>query len=232
MSNALDYAPRQKWYRRRRVWRAAVWVVTLVVIGGTFYWGGPVAYRRGRILYWQHRCMVHVDPPGMVVGEVTVNPTAGLDRDYKAVCEDSKGLRYSIESWTSGGWITGESAVFLHARKCAAGERLVVMEFRCSEVGTSPNAYVSALAVWVLQPGSLTEDPRAISAGVWQDLGSEWLTMLTGGQTLRVLAGECDPADEAGILVPFERDGVRHVARFKLNATGDDVERVVIVPPM
>ena len=224
----LDYAPRQPWFARRRNRRIALGLTLLILLAILTYFFGPGVYLHGRILYWQRQCMSHATPPETVVAEVAVNPTTGLDRDSRTGCRECDAFCSELAGPFTFGWSGDESVVFSHARRCAAGERLVIVTFWPVQVGTSPNVYDPSTHVFVFKPGTLLNAP--VVAGSEISFNSEWCPMLTGGNTLRILAGQCDPADEASFTIPFDRNGIRHTILLRLKEKGDDVELVSITP--
>jgi hypothetical protein len=67
-SMPLEYSPRLSWHRRRKV-RARILLISFVILVAGFTALAPKIWRRARILYYQHQCLVYSAPPDTVVYE-------------------------------------------------------------------------------------------------------------------------------------------------------------------
>ena len=226
MGMVLDYAPRQVWWRRRRVRRAVGVAVLVILLGVGVWWAWGPVNRRARVLYWQRECMRWEWPRGTVVWER--GKGAGAPGCFVELAKMLKAL---------GGEVPYEDVVFVHGRRSIAGERLVVAVF-IPVGGTGP-----ALVVRLVKPGGVAQNP-AVMRWQWQDLpGALAEFLITPEQAMdevgipkrearrvRVFAAELDGRNEAKFVLPVEVDGVRYVIEGTLNARGDDVGFVVRGP--
>ena len=238
----LDYAPYCPRTRGRKIRRAASWLLALFLLATAGYFFAPPAYRRARILYWQQRCMTHESSVGKRVVEVRFDAAFRPELQKIDTCHESGSLYEALgphEDWMERYLDPWNGSLFVHARKSAAGERLVVVNL---DAGTqtggigAPRA-LTEFRVMVLQLGTLTQDPRKLrGSGYYELLRERFLERanptLAPGQTLHVYAGQLDPTDAAAFTIAYDIDGIRHEMRFRLIPTGDAVELVSITPPL
>jgi hypothetical protein len=228
MTTPIDYAPPLPWHRRKLLRRALIAIVILLLFALAAYYFGPAVYRRARILYWQHRCMNHVDPPTKVAARIRTDifPFEVLSH---TPCEDSVSLERSLAPNLPPypGWWSG--SVFVHSRKSAAVERLVVVE--CYFATPLESMFSPKLTqITILEPGMLFSEPRCITCrGVAGDAAA---LPDNGYSVLTVYAGQPDPTDESAFTISFDLDSTRHEARYRLTPAGDAVDLVSITPPM
>jgi hypothetical protein len=227
MTTAIDYAPPLPWHRRRKVRRAAIWFAALLLLVLAACYFAPPTCRRARILYWQHRCMTHAEPPGTRVVEASIDPASGFETRFNSRCADSQGFNRALAGRAAVA-LPGGNVVFLHSRRCAAGERLVSVQYALVTLATRPLAGVVAPDIVIIDPGSLTQDPKSISLPFRFHL----LSHVSTGDTFRAYAGQIDPADDAAFAIDFDVNTVRHTARFRLNPTGDGIDMVSVTPPI
>jgi hypothetical protein len=239
MGIALDYAPSQPFYRVRWFRRAAVWAVVVMAVGVAVYWKGEWVYRRGRFLYWQHRCMEHVDAAGTVAMDVPAAPagspwrgvSSGMSSDFPELMGmerscDSPGFGTGIVFAGLGGEM--EFGLYRHRIVSPAGERMVMGFAHSHHAGVSNIGEEDAgFSFLLMKPGGIVEDVEAVG----NERNHFDVAVLRPGDAMRVYAGQPDPADGGAFFVDFELNGVRHRARFAINATGDELG-CVITPPM
>jgi hypothetical protein len=157
----LDYAAAPS--RHRRLTRRAIWLsVTLIVSIAVIKWFMP-AVNHVRMLYYQHRCLVHVDPPDKVV------PMDALSRAYKSVTfvfpNDDWMKFYALFSPPGGRF---NSTAFLGELRQKDGSARLV------EVDTLGIFHVSAgvaqfpVDYQIISPGGLWKRPRYITGSSLQ----------------------------------------------------------------
>jgi hypothetical protein len=166
----LEYAagtPRPQWRR----W--AVVIVGLLLVGMVISYRQPIL-RRGRLLYWQHRCLTYTRPARTPV--LTTQPSAAQDRDYlpyprgypprplmwygtSPECwRELEGLRWPGLQGARSGF--GLRTVFLHERVSPAGHRRLV---RVESIYGNALQPQYGYDVTVLAPGTLWRDPKEVS---------------------------------------------------------------------
>jgi hypothetical protein len=216
MPTALDYAPPIPWHRRRKLRRAAIVGAILITLTTLGYIYGPAASRRATMLYWQHRCMTHLDPPSTLKAEIstTLPYSHPLSSDYRSFFD-------TVDPMCLGN-VDDTGGLFLHARNSLAGQRLVCFTF--FEIGSHV-----VLIGGVFQPGTLWRDPHYNSPSIPPNYCN---ILVLPGDTLRFYAGQPDPADESAFDIPLEYNGKPHTMHFRLNARGDATELVSITPPL
>ena len=243
MPLALDYAPRLPWYKRRLTRRLTTSAFVLLLIATPAWYFGPLAYRRATFLYWQQRCMSHLDPPGTIamdsppVSAGTFRPTTtGLPwpvpewQRYRDSTKSAPGFSelpfFEIMIWTEGGDCR---PVFLHKRTCPAGDRLV-MALAHSDHADMHGAYFchTGIEAFLIIPGTFLNDPCLPSY-----LRDFHLSLpLLDPDSLRIYTGQPDPADPAAFTIDFDLNGTRHTARFALTPAGDQINLLSVTPPL
>ena len=244
MSHPIDYAPPAPWHRRRR-WRRAITALALVAALAAGLRFGPRAGRRARVLYWQHQCMTFMLPADQIVYDDTpagLNALAGrpgytqvdgrLGRvpfgprphppGMLAACHEPAcyatfaSLCNPISGSDSG------AVVFLHERISHTGLRRLVA------VQTAPTRFL-----WDRFDELYGRRVSTYAAaGWWPDAvaGRRWFRDVSSGPmvgnppTLRIYAGQPDPADPARFSVRYEVGGETHIALGRLTDAGDDID--------
>ena len=226
MTNTLDYAPRVKWHRRRWLWCTVLVVVILGLVAVAAYFVWPTLRVRGRIWYLEHACLGHEEPPGTLVSKVVNDPTngdtfygCGPNLESQRFVDDMK-VRHP--SW----WVGTLSGAYTHGRQCVAGERLIIVGMGVGNNAVWPNHHTAPI-IGIIKPGGFLADAECVSGDV---LYGPWYPPLRPGQTFSIYAGQSDPANAAVFILPYDIDGVRRAARFRLNAAGDKVELDSVVP--
>lgn len=210
---------------RRWLMRAAV-VAILVGMAplAKFLW------QRTRVLYWQHRCLNHVDPPGTVVYEEDPDHVASLlFRPSTAYVKLPKftlpGPLYRVPTlagkmpqeferlFPSG----ADFVVFLHRRRSSEGkERLVVVTARVYEDLSPRTAFFDGhdhyFAGFYIKLG---EGVAVVPAGIFGPEPSLPAADPMAGYSLtknpqenvtgyRLFAGQPDPIDESRFTIRYE----------------------------
>jgi hypothetical protein len=215
--------------------RRAVRVGLLAALGllsfATWRWHGP-AWGRAQLLYWQRRCATYAPPADQV--EFDNDPARvaalGATGDYHLLphSDGPPGSRAASRKppreWTEicrlSGWNVQSPpgpVLFLHQLRNEKGEeRIVVVEY-------TPNSWVP---VWitVVTPGGLLAGASLIR----QSPG--WV-FPADSQSLRIFAGQPDPADPSRFSIRYEADGRTGTAEGTLSADNSVVFTAPDEPP-
>ena len=187
MDRHLDYAPLPPRFQRK-VFRRTVSLTLLAVLGAIFAWkGGPPAWQRVRLLYWQRQAMKYTRPSDQTV----YDETAGViwivhAKPWEQLCEVLSSSRFE------------KAMLFLHEMHNSLGQtRLVAVEGSASSFWPRPAPL--GVNVCVIRPGGAFTQPTAITDRV-QSLNLR----LQDSDPVHCYAGQADPADPSHFTVKCE----------------------------
>lgn len=245
--------PYQQRTRGRRTWRKVVALVCVVgiVALAAWWWRTPISIE-AKFLYAQHRCMTHVEKPDQVVGYFgaadMMNKLVAQQTDFTVwrqgnmqnanrSCADWRRMRPFLSEivWMDSGrhrlrnylydFHADDTLLFLHERKCPAGNRRLV----CVElVSGSPANLHWTLVAHVIVPKTF---PSLAIERI--DGGIELSGNATGQQkavtSLIFYAGQPDPSDESKFTIRNTMDGID--GRLDCRLEGSDTVDIVTVGP-
>jgi hypothetical protein len=221
----LGYAPKPAMYRRRGVRRVVLGVVVLGVAVACWWWREPVL-ARGRVVYWQHRCLTFEAPAERVVYEEEAGAAARLigQGGYvdvrsnwsvgtgPAAAKPVAGYRPdAVTRFTAvAGWPAGTvrgAVVFAHERTSRTGvRRLVVVEM--DDVRTQPIYSPFELRATVFEPAPWHggAPPRVMPPTPNRMLPLSMPVSILPEVNIRMWAGQVYPADAARFTIAYEMD--------------------------
>jgi hypothetical protein len=239
MSNVsqLDYAPPQRWLRRR--WKRVALVSLLFLITAILWLKRrdiEGAYQRFAMLQTQQRCLQFQPDQGRVAYEedlAKVNELLDHDRDYVPVNVGPDDAPHTIALWCPT-WIRDYPALrgnyglrgrhykgpgallFLHERTTPGGRRVLVCVeayVRHEQPTTDIGIHVS-----VIQPGTGDAPPKHIGGhlGILVYVGD-----IAPSRPLRIFAGRPDPADPSHYTVEYEIQGKRGIVDGRITDNPD-----------
>jgi len=244
-SPQLDYAPAPPIYRRRRFRRVLFLLVFLACIYPASYWG-PRAWNRGTMLYLQHRCLVHADPPDLIVYESKEAEAAKLLKDsryvslpiylktlapvrIRSIAGYLPGELADLEKMAGTSGIGAYATIFLHGMRDKSGrERLVIVRRDSTNIG--PISAPFNFNTTVLYPAGFGSDiaPAKTPAPALAYRGPIQFLRDYG---LRFYAGQIDPTDPGHFTIRYELEGEEGVIDARLNDAADDVHYVILSGP-
>ena len=184
----------------RRAFRRIILLSILLTVVISSWWWAPIISRRGRLLYWQHRCMVFDSSANSVIYHDLRNGALGAIPEEWAKFSSNLGL----PSFTSDGML------FVHEMRKPNGERrLVAIDLR-TWYGRSQPA-LPTVFFQIFKPGTLLHLPREIFAAGTSDnfvIDGPSPSGLTSPQTF-VVAGRIDPIDETHFLITTKNGDVQ-----------------------
>ncbi len=223
-SPQLEYQLRAPWHRRRMFRR----IVSLVLLAGlipcSVIWG-PRAWRRVRILYYQHQCLTFTASPDAVVYEPEPAKAAALLRkglqywgsnstpEY-AVAPDPRCLKrlasllpctptgapIITQSLTTPTILTGSGLGFMHELRNHKGDRRLVVVAPPS----NPSFLMYCVAPLTPPLGNVQSGTLAIDSCYSTGL----ILGVDPPGALRIFAGQLDPNDASHFTFAYEtRDG-------------------------
>ena len=177
----IQYAPVKPGEKRRRIARRVLPALVVLLLAPLFWKCGTMAWHRGKVLYWQRASMNRVAPPDQVVMD-----TSG-GSFVSAVEWDRLNTAYAPPGKVR------LPTLFLHERKNPGGEsRLVAVHCQF------PISLQASIFATVVRPGSLYREPQEVS--------SDNLT-LDVWESIRIYAGQPDPADPTHFTINYETNG-------------------------
>ncbi len=228
----LDYAPRIKWYRTHRFRRAAICLFILTILALTIYFcTTTVSYRRACMLYWQHQCLNHIDPPPAT----SIASSSGLLPEFVNFLDCLSPTPATARLSPRFYGVCRPRHVYLHARRTPANERLLAawIEPDMMHVGGELRGWEpTTLRVTVIEPGTLVRDACILSSKTFLLNGLPgWGWLCTG----------CDPAypdpsDPSAFVLPVHlqslyppsRPPITHLYTLRLTPDAAGVE---LLPP-
>jgi hypothetical protein len=205
MSTPIWYAPPVPWYRGYRLQR---WLIRLLIIAAITC-GSVWAFRlvqQLHFLYQQRQWMRYSMPDDRIVlaeGTPEVQQLLNL-REYHRVTPNALYPRQAAAYNPPADidWAQEDACVFLHARRALGGhERLVTVGLSTQLALLTGDGY--QLAAAALRPATLRPGSRQEYCSAY--LEHEELE-LPGG-SLRIFAGQPDPADESHFTIRYDLDG-------------------------
>ena len=220
-SPQLDYAPTPPLHRRRAFRRGVILlIVGLLVL--PIAWVGRRGRERATLLYWQRQCASFSMPPGTVAYEENPAKAAALwasvgsSGNYSQIVDGSGAIKNVILR-PRGQWETSIrqrtglnqiGTVFLHARRAPRGqsERIVCvcpyppLTYRGSPAMGSGAVPMPDFYVEVHDYATVFSDAARLTQG---ELDVAGLYAQPFG-TVRILAGQIDPADESHFTIDFQ----------------------------
>lgn len=232
----LDYAPAAPFRRRRRIRRVVAMVLVLAVAWSVYQYGGPV-WQKGKLLYYQRRCLTFTAPPDQVVYDDDPADVAvvGARRDYQVLNNTNfrapnfpRMAAYAPTCWndfTAAAFpkrsaLSSSAVIFCHELVSHDGvRRLIVIE---RDANPDPSNYrVLHLEVIYIQPATLnspaidlTPLPRMV-----------WMTGAVAKQMtpLRIYAGQVDPADASRFTIRYTMGTKEGLVKGQLTDGGNEV---------
>jgi hypothetical protein len=212
----LSYAP-ARGRHRRWVKRIVVGLLLMTLGLAAFHWRAE-PWRRARMLYYQRQCEAYSPPADEVVFDNDPARSAALrakpgyvtqkNIDPRPVFRTPPGCWNGYADATRVGVHEqgGGTKAFLHERRTPRGERrLVVVEF-------FPFSWTPVVAQ------AIETSPLAGRAEVRGYLHSElFLDPQSPPRSLRIFAGQPDPADASRFTIVYEWDGRRGTIDGRLN---------------
>jgi hypothetical protein len=218
----LDYAPKPPLHRRR-LFRRSVIVLVIAVLLMPVAWLARTSRERATLLYWQRQCESFSLPAGSVAYDENPATVAGLwasvgsSGNFTQIIDGRTRVPLVVLMRPRGQWETSIrqrsgglnqfGAVFLHARRApgASAERIVCVHpyAPLTYRGSLPAAMgptTPDFSVEVLSPATLFSDGGRLSQ---RDVNVAGLFAQPFG-TVRILAGQIDPADESHFTIDFQ----------------------------
>src|SRR5688572_2762470 len=211
---ALAYAQAPRFRRRRILRRLAAVVMGVGLVAGGVKAAGPVA-ARARLLFWQDRCLSYAPPADFVVYEEGPGAAAllatGKYLPFAAPLSDTPAAGYMPECLVRFMSETGRGApprgrcvpLYVQARSAQQREtRLVTVVYWPDDcAGFSPSVNLYGSAVPPTTPFSRAHGPSLTGASC----GS--YARGNRPRSLRVFAGQPDPADPSRFSIRYVMDG-------------------------
>ena len=211
----LDYAPPLQWHQRRRVRR---WILAglLAMAIASAWWWGPLWWHDIRLRYYRWQCnnytasadqVVYAEDAKMVEqilqagGTRCVYPTQfGLtdSRIYRGAVPKIPGCWENLASLDGAQIRSSDAIVFLHERSTPKGVHWLIC---VTYSGCYENFYGKGRTDWVMTTNVIS--PRSVPNGT-ESRGIE-----ANPGTLRLFAGQADPADASHFTFMYELNGQR-----------------------
>jgi hypothetical protein len=202
--NPLNYAPRPR--VAKRIWRWIYGLIFAAAIAVAAVEWAPGLYRYVQFLYWQHRCMVFVQPPNHVVFE-----QAGTQIVHTEQCRSVMELDSTLNGCT----------IYLHEMHQPDGTRLLIAVSLFPSVASGRSIELSiypqiSVAEWTIGPR-----PRELPTPVIVDWGGTAILWAgANGQHCKIYAGQPDANNPSHFTFDYEIDGTRYTADVWLKDGG------------
>jgi hypothetical protein len=211
----MNYSPRPPTHQRRWFRGALALAAVACLVPALWRWG-PAAWRRARVLYWQHRALAHTAPADQVVYDDDPADAAKLAKaspDYVALGGSGVPIARWAREWKEFSAASSPpgrlpcAVLFMHERHVgAAGPRLLVVSLY-SAGNTAP----AELETEVIRPGGPISSPVPAAGDVW--MSQRWTDPKN---RVRFFAGQLDPTDPSHFSIRFDLGGVRHTLDYWL----------------
>lgn len=216
----IDYARPLPIHRRKRIQRAAIFVIVVLALGYLGYMTAPQVWRHAALLYWQNKALNYSGPADQIVFDDSPDAFKGLEQPSEIVpLSDGQGRvalaakRFFTVLFHWGLYRHDSATLFLHGRKNSLGRvRLVRVTglgtFKTRYIDGSPPVKTFMVSADVYQPGALFSDPLEL-----QELGPHLASFdfQSADQPLRVFAGQSQLNDPSHFSIACEIGGKRFV---------------------
>jgi hypothetical protein len=204
----IQYAPVRPGDRRRKAERWLIRLVILAVLAALIWKLGPVAWRRVRLLYWQHSALRYAAPPDQVVYDNVPGDAKELLKTagYYEENEDDGRVSFPVKAWQqfyavfSPPGRNSLATLFVHERSNIHGTRLIVIEATVGLYSMSSSGG-ELLTATVFKPGSLFSEPELLLDGDTCDV------FHPRGARFKYFAGQPDPKDPTHFTIDCQIDG-------------------------
>ena len=212
-SPQLEYAPAPHGLHpvRLRRWLKLA-AAALLVLGAVFLI--PRYANHASVLLLQRRVITHAAPPQQVIFDSDAAEVAKLLKPPSVYISDPGATSAFVVSdeWMSfhnkltGGGYHSSGTVFAGELRTKAGRR-VLCGIDLAITPAAPNRWVS-MSARMIEPGTTYRSPRPVSPSVVRGDGGQ--VMVAQDDTLRVYAGQRDPANESHVTIDYVLNGTRH----------------------
>lgn len=234
----LDYA-RAPSSLRRNLRRAFLTIIIVAAATAGLKWG-PVAWQQMQILYWQRQCMNYTAPPEMVVYDENAdavknlpllpgyslrpgaNPSGKMNPPQPAAIFHPAVLDHFLES-IYGAPAQRGGVIFLGELKTPAGEsRMVAIEYG-DFAGMFYDLFWDGVNYQVLsfRSADLLHKPVMRDIASHTDIAMTRNFAFKRGWSVRIFAGQRDPADPSHFTFRYQMWGIEHVGDGRMDNQGD-----------
>jgi hypothetical protein len=199
----LDYAPQPAWHRRKSAHRIILAAVLLLGLLASLKWAAP-AWNHARLLYYQRRCLSHLDPSNKILYDSKAPPASANLSDWQNF--------YALFSPPGG---RSGVMLFVHELRHKDGTpRLVAIE-ASNHPQTIPaefNAATQTFEYTTIQPAGLFKYAKLSFNDSWKST-----LKLQDGAPLQINAGQPDPADPSHFTLQYHYANRRGIIDGWLN---------------